>query len=100
MSIRTFSAKWMTEEHEMVYDSALKMFQSWEDRDEGWREAGMITAMLGKRRRVGLFVCVNNNTTAVAVILVMKRPSFWRNRRRTRRVWRYGAFRYCGALYL
>ena len=42
MSIRTFSAKWMTEEHEMVYDSALKMFQSWEDRDEGWREAGMI----------------------------------------------------------
>ena len=42
MSINTFSAKWMTEEHEMVYDSALKMFQSWEDRDEGWRDKGMI----------------------------------------------------------
>jgi long-chain-acyl-CoA dehydrogenase len=29
MSIETFTPKWMTEEHEMVYDSALKMFQSW-----------------------------------------------------------------------
>ena len=42
MSIKAFPAKWMTEEHEMVYDSALKMFQSWEDKDEQWRENGMI----------------------------------------------------------
>ncbi|WP_352260230.1 acyl-CoA dehydrogenase family protein, partial [Psychrobacter sp. TB55-MNA-CIBAN-0194] len=26
----------------MVYDSALKMFQSWKDKDEQWRENGMI----------------------------------------------------------
>ena len=26
----------------MVYDSALKMFKSWEDKDEQWRENGMI----------------------------------------------------------
>ncbi|MCC3307757.1 acyl-CoA dehydrogenase family protein [Psychrobacter sanguinis] len=42
MSIDTFKSNWMTEEHEMVYESALKMFQSWEDRDEQWRENGKI----------------------------------------------------------
>ena len=42
MSIEAFASNWMTEEHSMVYDSALKMFKSWEDRDEQWRESGMI----------------------------------------------------------
>ena len=42
MSIDTFKSNWMTEENEMVYESALKMFQSWEDRDEQWRENGKI----------------------------------------------------------
>ena len=42
MSIETFASNWMTEEHSMVYDSALKMFKSWEDKDEEWRENGMI----------------------------------------------------------
>jgi len=42
MSIETFKSKWMTEEHSMVYDSALKLFNSWEARDEQWRENGMI----------------------------------------------------------
>ena len=42
MSIDTFKSNWMTEEHEMVYESALKIFQSWEDRDEQWRENGKI----------------------------------------------------------
>ncbi|WP_019673564.1 acyl-CoA dehydrogenase family protein [Psychrobacter lutiphocae] len=42
MGIDTFKSNWMTEEHEMVYDSALKLFQSWEDKDEQWRENGMI----------------------------------------------------------
>ena len=42
MSIDTFKSNWMTEEHEMVYESALKMFQSWEDKDEQWRENGKI----------------------------------------------------------
>ena len=42
MSIEAFASNWMTEEHSMVYDSALKMFQSWEDKDEQWRENGMI----------------------------------------------------------
>lgn len=32
----------MIEEHEIVYDSALKMFQSWKERDEAWRDKGMI----------------------------------------------------------
>ncbi len=42
MSIEAFASNWMTEEHSMVYDSALKMFQSWKDKDEQWRENGMI----------------------------------------------------------
>ena len=42
MSIEAFASNWMTEEHSMVYDSALKMFQSWESKDEQWRENGMI----------------------------------------------------------
>ncbi|MEJ6068013.1 acyl-CoA dehydrogenase family protein [Psychrobacter sp. DD43] len=42
MSIEAFASNWMTEEHSMVYDSALKMFKSWEDKDEQWRENGMI----------------------------------------------------------
>lgn len=42
MSIEAFASNWMTEEHSMVYDSALKMFESWKDKDEQWRENGMI----------------------------------------------------------
>lgn len=42
MSIDAFKSNWMTEEHEMVYESALKMFQSWEDKDEQWRKNGKI----------------------------------------------------------
>lgn len=42
MTIEAFASNWMTEEHSMVYDSALKMFKSWEDKDEEWGENGMI----------------------------------------------------------
>ena len=42
MSIEKFTPNWMTEEHQMVHDSALKMFQSWDPKDEQWRKNGMI----------------------------------------------------------
>ena len=42
MSIEKFTPNWMTEEHQMVHDSALKMFKSWEPKDEQWRKNGMI----------------------------------------------------------
>ena len=42
MTIEPFKSNWATEEHEMVYDSALKMFKSWEEKDEQWREDGTI----------------------------------------------------------
>lgn len=42
MTIVPFKSNWATEEHEMVYDSALKMFKSWEEKDEQWREDGKI----------------------------------------------------------
>lgn len=42
MTIEPFKSNWATEEHEMVYDSALKMFKSWGEKDEQWREDGKI----------------------------------------------------------
>lgn len=42
MSIEAFTSNWMTEEHSMVYESALKMFKGWEPKDEEWREKGII----------------------------------------------------------
>ena len=42
MTIEPFKSNWATEEHEMVYDSALKMFKSWEEKDQQWREDGKI----------------------------------------------------------
>lgn len=42
MTIEPFKSNWATEEHEMVYDSALKIFKSWEEKDEQWREDGKI----------------------------------------------------------
>jgi len=42
MSIEHFTPKWMTEEHQMVQESAYKMFQSWDEHDERWLEEGVI----------------------------------------------------------
>jgi len=43
MAIQNFASSWMTEEHGMLYDTALRFFkEQWVPRDEAWRNAGMI----------------------------------------------------------
>lgn len=43
MSIQNFPATWMTEEHAMLYDSAVRFFKNeWAPRDEAWRQAGIM----------------------------------------------------------
>ncbi|WP_230661572.1 acyl-CoA dehydrogenase family protein [Psychrobacter sp. I-STPA10] len=42
MSIEHFKSNWMTQEHEMLYDSALKMFKSWEQYEEKWLTNGVL----------------------------------------------------------
>ncbi|MDN3398389.1 acyl-CoA dehydrogenase family protein [Psychrobacter sp. APC 3426] len=59
MSIEAFTSNWMTEEHSMVYDSALKMFKSWEEKDEQWRENGMIDREAWKEAGDMGFLCAS-----------------------------------------
>ncbi|SLJ84706.1 acyl-CoA dehydrogenase family protein [Psychrobacter sp. DAB_AL43B] len=42
MTIACFKPQWMDEEIEMLHESALKLFKSWEQHDEKWRESGML----------------------------------------------------------
>lgn len=61
MSIEKFTPNWMTEEHQMVHDSALKMFQSWEPKDEQWRKNGMIDpCRVGRGGRDGFLMCIDS----------------------------------------
>ena len=59
MSIEHFSPKWMTEEHQMVHDSALKMFKSWEVNDEKWRENGVLDREAWEEAGANGFLCVS-----------------------------------------
>lgn len=59
MSIEHFTPNWMTEEHQMVYDSALKMFQSWEAKDEQWRENGMLDREAWEEAGANGFLCAS-----------------------------------------
>lgn len=59
MSIEAFASNWMTEEHSMVYESALKMFKSWEEKDEQWRENGMIDREAWKEAGDMGFLCAS-----------------------------------------
>lgn len=59
MSIEHFTPNWMTEEHQMVHDSALKMFESWGPKDEGWRENGMIDREAWEEAGENGFLCAS-----------------------------------------
>lgn len=59
MSIEHFSPKWMTEEHQMVHDSALKMFKSWEVNDEKWRENGVLDREAWEEAGANGFLCAS-----------------------------------------
>ena len=74
MSIDTFKSNWMTEEHEMVYESALKMFQSWEEKTNNGVKTEKLIVKLGMKQVKWAFYvpqCLNS-MVAVVVILVTK----------------------------
>ncbi|MBU5615526.1 acyl-CoA dehydrogenase family protein [Psychrobacter sp. TAE2020] len=59
MSIEHFAPNWMTEEHQMVHDSALKMFKSWDHKDEEWRANGMIDRAAWEEAGENGFLCAS-----------------------------------------
>lgn len=59
MSIEHFTPNWMTEEHQMVHDSALKMFKSWDHKDEEWRANGMIDRAAWEEAGANGFLCAS-----------------------------------------
>ena len=59
MSIEHFTPNWMTEEHQMVHDAALKMFQSWDPKDEEWRKNGMIDRSAWEEAGENGFLCAS-----------------------------------------
>ncbi len=59
MSIEHFTPKWMTEEHQMVHDSAFKMFKSWDHKDEEWRDNGMIDRAAWEEAGENGFLCAS-----------------------------------------
>ncbi|MBP2280577.1 acyl-CoA dehydrogenase [Psychrobacter sp. PL15] len=59
MSIEHFTPNWMTEEHQMVHDSALKMFKSWDPKDEQWRENGQIDRAAWEEAGANGFLCAS-----------------------------------------
>ena len=43
MAIQNFAPAWMTEEHQMLYDSASRFFkEQWAPKDVAWCQAGMM----------------------------------------------------------
>ena len=59
MSIEHFTPNWMTEEHQMVHAAALKMFQSWDPKDEEWRKNGMIDRSAWEEAGENGFLCAS-----------------------------------------
>lgn len=59
MGIEHFNPEWMTEEHQMVHDSALKMFKSWDHKDEEWRNNGMIDREAWNEAGENGFLCAS-----------------------------------------
>ncbi len=60
MAIQCFESSWMTEEHTMLYDSATRFFkEQWAPKDEGWREAGMMTREAWREAGTNGFLCAS-----------------------------------------
>jgi long-chain-acyl-CoA dehydrogenase len=60
MPINTFPSSWMTEEHRMFYDSAVRFMKDrWAPRDEDWRKAGMIEREAWNEAGAAGFLCAS-----------------------------------------
>jgi len=60
MPIQNFPATWMTEEHQMVFDSAKRfMLEEWAPKDEGWRQAGMMDRAAWEAAGANGYLCAS-----------------------------------------
>ncbi|WP_245901325.1 acyl-CoA dehydrogenase family protein [Simplicispira suum] len=60
MAIKNFTPAWMTEEHQMLHDSASRFFkEQWVPRDPAWREAGMMDRQAWKEAGANGFLCAS-----------------------------------------
>ncbi len=60
MPITPFASPWMTEDHALVHDTALRFFRErWVPRDAGWREAGMMDRGAWREAGEAGFLCAS-----------------------------------------
>ena len=60
MPIQCFTPAWMTEEHQMVFDSAKRfMTEQWQPKDEAWRAQGMMDRQAWEDAGANGFLCAS-----------------------------------------
>src|SRR3989344_4940795 len=60
MPIQNFAPAWMTEEHQMVFDSAKRfMIEQWQPKDEAWRAQGMMDRQAWEDAGANGFLCAS-----------------------------------------
>ena len=60
MAIQNFAPAWMTEEHQMLYDSASRFFkEQWAPKDVAWRQAGMMDRQAWEEAGANGFLCAS-----------------------------------------
>jgi acyl-CoA dehydrogenase len=60
MAIQNFAPAWMTQEHQMLQDSATRFFkEQWGPRDEAWRAAGMMDHAAWREAGANGFLCAS-----------------------------------------
>lgn len=60
MAIHLFPSSWMTEEHQMFFESAARFMKDrWSPRDEAWRHAGMVDRSAWNEAGEAGFLCAS-----------------------------------------
>jgi len=60
VAIHNFAPAWMTEEHQMLYDTASRFFkEQWAPKDEAWRQAGMMDRSAWEEAGANGFLCAS-----------------------------------------
>ena len=60
MAIHNFAAAWMTDEHQMLFDTASRFFkEQWAPKDEAWRQAGMMDRSAWEEAGANGFLCAS-----------------------------------------
>ena len=59
MAIHNFAAAWMTDEHQMLFDTASRFFkEQWAPKDEAWRQARVNPGLgRGTNASIALSMC-------------------------------------------